>query len=70
MRLIPIMLALACAPSPAERPARDARRSACWDDAEAAAQRRIDAECPGPFDTCTTANEIVADLRREQEKCP
>jgi hypothetical protein len=60
---------LACKPSPAGPPVRTAR-DACYDEADAAAQRRIDGECPGSFTSCPSANEIFADLRREQEKCP
>jgi hypothetical protein len=60
---------LACGPSAEQRRARDAR-TPCYDEAEAATQRRIDAECPGPFASCPTAAEIVEELRLAQERCP
>lgn len=60
---------LACGPSAAQLQARTAR-TPCYDQADADAQRRIDAECPGPFATCPSANEIIAELRLAQERCP
>ena len=53
---------LGCGPDAAER-------ERCYDAAEADAQRRVDVECPGRFDTCPAADAIVDELRRAQEAC-
>lgn len=46
-------------------------RDACYDAAEAAAQARVDAECPGGvIETCPVAGAIVEELRVAQERCP
>lgn len=57
-----VLAVLGCGPDAAER-------ERCYDAAEADAQRRVDAECPGRFDTCDSADAIVDELRRAQEAC-
>jgi hypothetical protein len=42
----------------------------CLDAAEAAAQERVERECPGVFETCPASEAILADLQRAQEACP
>lgn len=64
MRALALCVCLiACGPSAAER-------SRCYTDAEAAAQARVNRECPGRFDTCSHADSIVAELKAAQEACP
>lgn len=44
-------------------------RELCYGRAEAAAQKRVDAECPGKFSECAAADEILGELRTAQEAC-
>lgn len=71
-RLAPmiILLATACGPSAAAQlRAYDARKP-CYDAADAAAQARIDRECPGSFAECPNADDIIAELKLAHESCP
>jgi hypothetical protein len=61
-----LLTASACGPGSAQL----AERERCYDAAEAEAQRRIDAVCPGPFPSCDAAGVIVEELRLSQERCP
>ncbi len=45
-------------------------RERCYERAEAAAQARVDRECPDLFTTCQAGPAILAELQREQERCP
>lgn len=56
-------LLVACGPSAAER-------ARCYADADAAAQARVNRECPVSFDTCPAADSIMDDLQAAQEACP
>ena len=44
-------------------------RQLCYHRADAAAQARVDAECPGSFSKCESADPIMAELRQSQEAC-
>lgn len=52
---------LACGPTERDR---------CFDAAEAAAERRVDRECPGSFDTCPAVDDILAELAAARSACP
>lgn len=65
-RLILVMLLAACGPSLGQLQAREV----CYNQAEAEAQHRVDAECSGAFAQCTNAGDILAELKRKQEACP
>lgn len=59
--LATLALAAGCGPTERDR---------CFDAAEAASQRRVERECPGLFDTCPAAADILTELRVAQEACP
>jgi hypothetical protein len=44
-------------------------RTACYHRADAAAQKRVDEDCPGSFSTCAEADPIMVELRAAQEAC-
>lgn len=44
-------------------------RNLCYHRADAAAQARVDAECPESFLKCSAADPIMAELRAAQEEC-
>jgi hypothetical protein len=60
------LVGVACGPTDAQL----AERERCYAAAESAAQERVDRECPDLFTTCAHASAIMADLQREQERCP
>lgn len=64
--IIAPLAALSCGPTDAQL----AERERCYAAAESAAQERVDRECPDLFTTCAHASAIMADLQREQERCP
>jgi hypothetical protein len=45
-------------------------RNLCYERADAAAQARVDRECPGSFSDCEAANAILDELRAAQKACP
>jgi len=47
-----------------------AARGRCYEQAEAEAQARVDRECAESFARCASRDDIMAELRREQEACP
>ena len=57
-----------CGPSAMQLRERDP----CYEHAEAAAQARVDAECPAPdaFASCASADAILDELRQAREACP
>lgn len=63
MRALALVVAgaLACGPTDRDR---------CFDAAAAAAERRVDRECPGSFDSCPTVDDIIAELQAAQAACP
>jgi hypothetical protein len=52
---------LDCGPSERER---------CMADADAAAQARLERECPALFPPCPTVHEIYVEWRIAQDTCP
>jgi hypothetical protein len=65
-----LALLVGCTPPEALTPAQRAARVRCYAAADAAAQARVERECPGSFDTCPAASEILDELQAEQEACP
>ncbi len=61
-----VWLTIGCGLSAAQVRERDL----CYERAEAAAQKRVDDECPESFAACPARDDIMAQLKRDQEACP